>query len=47
MLTEQKPESIGKLMYIENRIFNTENCIILCSCHPDPYDFAQDMHVEG
>jgi len=47
MLTEQKPESIGRLMYTENRIFNTENFIILRLCHPEPYDFAQDRLFEG
>ena len=35
MLTEQKPESTGRSMYIENRIFNNENYIILRSCHPE------------
>ena len=29
MLTKQKLESTGKLMYIENLIFNNENCIFL------------------
>ncbi len=40
MLTEQKPESTGKLMYIENRIFNKKTaltfvCVILNLCHPE------------